>query len=210
MKEILRQQFQASYKREAFEKNVLRTIFQGKVNEYVILDDKTAFSIPLTEGEKTIAKSITKYGHIITADDRKIELYEVVLKDDKFVERNKVSIGAIVKKQIIGNNAIFVNFTYENPEDKNWRFSFIAFDSVFEDGDIKTIETNPKRYTYIFGEPDETYKTAVDCFFKLANELEIKITKIKDAFGVEAMSKAFFDEYRDTHYKKFCQTFNSL
>ena len=41
MKEILRQQFQASYKREAFEKNVLRAIFQGKVNEYVILDDKT-------------------------------------------------------------------------------------------------------------------------------------------------------------------------
>lgn len=203
MKEILRQQFQASYKREAFEKNVLRSIFQGKVNEYVILDDKTAFSIPLTEGEKTIAKSITKYGHIITADDRKIELYEVVLKDDKLVERNKVSIGAIVKKQIIGNNAIFVNFTYENPEDKNWRFSFIAFDSVFEDGDVQIIETNPKRYTYIFGEPDETYKTAVDCFFKLANELEIKITKIKDAFGVEAMSKAFFDEYRDTHYKNF-------
>ena len=203
MKEILRQQFQASYKREAFEKNVLRSIFQGKVNEYVILDDKTAFSIPLTEGEKTIAKSITKYGHVITADDRKIELYEVVLKDDKLVERNKVSIGALVKKQIIGNNAIFVNFTYENPEDKNWRFSFIAFDSVFEDGDIKTIETNPKRYTYIFGEPDETYKTAVDCFFKLANEFEIKIAKIKDAFGVEAMSKAFFDEYRDTHYKNF-------
>ncbi|MFN4027235.1 MAG: Eco57I restriction-modification methylase domain-containing protein [Flavobacterium sp.] len=203
MKEILKQQFQASYNRGAFEKNVLRPIFQGKVNEYVILDDKTAFSIPLTDGEKTIAKSITKYGHIVTADERKIELYEVVLKDDKVVERNKVSIGALVKKQIIGNNAIFVNFTYENPDDKNWRFSFIAFDSVFEDGDIKTIETNPKRYTYIFGEPDETYKTAVDCFSKLANELEIKIAKIKDAFGVEAMSKAFFDEYRDTHYKNF-------
>ena len=133
MKEILKQQFQASYNREAFEKNVLRTIFQGKVNEYVILDNKTAFSIPLTDGEKTIAKSITKYGHIVTADDRKIELYEVVLKDDKVVERNKVSIGALVKKQIIGNNAIFVNFTYENPDDKNWRFSFIAFDSVFEE-----------------------------------------------------------------------------
>jgi adenine-specific DNA-methyltransferase len=203
MKEILKQQFQASYVREAFEKNVLRPIFQGKVNEYVILDNKTTFSVPLTDGEKTIAKSINKYGHIVTADDRKIEFYEVVLKDDKVVERNKVSIGALVKKQIIGNNAVFINFTYENPEDKNWRFSFIAFDSVFEDGDIKTIETNPKRYTYIFGESDETYKTAVDCFSKLADELEIKIGKIKDAFGVEAMSKAFFDEYRDTHYKNF-------
>jgi adenine-specific DNA-methyltransferase len=109
----------------------------------------------------------------------------------------------LIKKQIIGNNAIFVNFVYENPENKNWRFSFIAYDSVFEDGDIITAETNPKRYTYIFGEKEETYKTAIDCFSKLADEFEIKIAKIKDAFGVEAMSKAFFDEYRDRHYKNF-------
>lgn len=53
-------------------------------------------------------------------------------------------------------------------------------------------DTQPKRYTYVFGEPEETYKTALDRFCVLGNELEITIHKIKDAFGVEAMTKAFF------------------
>ena len=203
MKNILQQQFKAAYNRTAFITNVLRPIFQGKVKDFTIYDDKGSQSITLTDSEKSIAKSIVKYGKIVTADERTIDLYEVIIHDNKIIERNKVSVGALIKKQIIGNNAIFVNFAYENPENKNWRFSFIAYDSVFEDGDIKTVQTNPKRYTYIFGEKEETYKTAIDCFSKLADEFEIKIAKIKDAFGVEAMSKAFFDEYRDRHYKNF-------
>ncbi|MEY3498513.1 MAG: hypothetical protein RL308_182 [Bacteroidota bacterium] len=203
MKNILQQQFKAAYNRTAFITNVLRPIFQGKVKDFTIYDDKGSQPIPLTDSEKSIAKSIVKYGKLVTADERTIDLYEVIIHDNKIIERNKVSVGALIKKQIIGNNAIFVNFAYENPENKNWRFSFIAYDSVFEDGDIKTVQTNPKRYTYIFGEKEETYKTALDCFSKLADEFEIKIAKIKDAFGVEAMSKAFFDEYRDRHYKNF-------
>ena len=203
MKNILQQQFKAGYKRTAFITNVLRPIFQGKVKEFTIYDDKGLQPLPLTDSEKSIAKSIVKYGKLVTADERTIDLYEVIIHDNKIIERNKVSVGALIKKQIIGSNAIFVNFAYENPENKNWRFSFIAYDSVFEDGDIKTVQTNPKRYTYIFGEKEETYKTALDCFSKLADEFEIKIAKIKDAFGVEAMSKAFFDEYRDRHYKNF-------
>src|SRR5690606_10501695 len=82
-------------------------------------------------------------------------------------------------------------------------FSFIARDGVFQDGEMQIKDTHPKRYTYVFGEPEETYKTALDRFFILGNELEITINKIKDAFGVEAMSKAFFDEYRDVHYAGF-------
>lgn len=203
MKNILQQQFKAGYNRTAFITNVLRPIFQGKVKDFTIYDDKGSQSIPLTDSEKDIAKSIVKYGRLVTADERTIDLYEVIIHDNKIIERNKVSVGVLIKKQIIGNNAIFVNFAYENPENKNWRFSFIAYDSVFEDGDIKTVQTNPKRYTYIFGEKEETYKTALDCFSKLADEFEIKIAKIKDAFGVEAMSKLFFDEYRDRHYKNF-------
>ncbi len=74
---------------------------------------------------------------------------------------------------------------------------------MFQDGEMQIKDTHSKRYTYVFGEPEETYKTALDRFFILGNELEITINKIKDAFGVEAMSKAFFDEYRDVHYAGF-------
>jgi hypothetical protein len=119
------------------------------------------------------------------------------------VERSRVGIAALIKKQIIGNNAVLVNFAYANPQNRSWRFSFVAHDAVFTDGEMVQAETNPKRYTYVFGEPDETYRTALERFFTLGHEYSITVESLKDAFGVEAMSKAFFDEYRDIHYNGF-------
>lgn len=209
MKQVLEQQFKSSYNRKSFIENILNKLFYEKCNNYQVFDDRAIQNIQLNDSEKSIAKSLVKYGTLITKDDRKIDLYEVILHDNKLVEKNKVGISSLVKKQIIGNNAVFVNFAYETPENKNWRFSFIAFDSVFEKGDINTKETNPKRYTYVFGEKDETYKTAIDRFFKLSKELDMNVEKIKEAFAVEAMSNKFFNEYRDIHYKAFIDYLSS-
>ena len=94
----------------------------------------------------------------------------------------------MVKKLIIGNNAAFVNFRYQEIENRHWRFSFIAYDSFFEDGQVASKETNPKRYTYVFGDEDETYRTAIDRFSELYNATNIKVKDIQNAFAVEAMS----------------------
>lgn len=204
-KETLIQLFKAHYKRQAFIDNVLLPTFQGKVANLKIYDTQGIQNIELTASEQNYAVSAVKYGEFQTLDEipRTVELYEIIVNDHKQIERSRVGLGALVKKHIIGNNAVLVNFAYQNPEKRSWRFSFIARDGVFQDGEMQIQDTHPKRYTYVFGEPDETYKTALDRFFVLGNELEITINKIKDAFGVEAMSKAFFDEYRDVHYAGF-------
>jgi hypothetical protein len=204
-KETLIQLFKAPYKRKAFIDNGLLPTFQGKVANLKIYDAQGLQPIELTASEQNYAVSAVKYGEFQTLDEipRTVELYEVIVNDNKQIERSRVGLGALVKKHIIGNNAVLVNFAYQNPEKRSWRFSFIARDGVFQDGEMQIKDTHPKRYTYVFGEPDETYKTALDRFFVLGNELEITINKIKDAFGVEAMSKAFFDEYRDVHYTGF-------
>lgn len=204
-KDTLIQLFKTSYKRQAFVDNVLRPIFQGKVSKLTIYEETTVTSIELNSSEQLYVVSAIKYGEFQTLDKtpRTVELYEIIVNDNKQIERSRVGLNALVKKHIIGNNAILVNFAYQNPEKRSWRFSFIARDGVFQDGEMLTKDTHPKRYTYVFGEPEETYKTALDRFFVLANELEITINKIKDAFAVEAMSKAFFDEYRDKHYAGF-------
>jgi hypothetical protein len=204
-KDILIQLFKAPYKRQAFIDNALLSTFQGKVSNLKIYDEQGVQPIELTASEQDYAVSAVKYGEFQTLDEipRTVELYEILVKDNKQIERSRVGLGALVKKHIIGNNAVLANFAYENPEKRTWRFSFIARDGVFKDGEMQIKDTPPKRYTYVFGEPEETYKTALDRFFVLGNELEITINKIKDAFGVEAMSKAFFDEYRDVHYAGF-------
>ncbi len=204
-KETLIQLFKAPYKRQAFIDNALLPTFQGKVANLTIYDQQGVQEIDLTASEQNYAVSVVKYGEFQTLDElpRTVELYEVIVNDNKQIERSRVGLGALVKKHIIGNNAVLVNFAYQSPEKRTWRFSFIARDGVFQDGEMQITDTHPKRYTYVFGEPEETYKTALDRFFILGNELEITINKIKDAFGVEAMSKAFFDEYRDVHYAGF-------
>lgn len=203
MESILSQIFTSDYNRTSFEDNVLKPVFLNSVKDFVLYDEDGEQEVELTDTEKRTAKKIVKYGEFKTHDNRKIELYEVTVEDFRQVKIARVGLGALVKKLIIGNNAVFATFKYEDVTNKHWRFSFIAYDSFFEEGQVQTKETNPKRYTYVFGDEDETYRTAIDRFAALDSKFQIKVKDIQDAFAVEAMSKEFFDEYRETHYAKF-------
>ena len=203
MENTFQQIFKREYNRASFTENILLPVFQNSVKEIKIFDEDAVQKVSLTETDLKSAKGIFKYGEITTNDNRQIDLYEVTLQDTKKVKLARVGIGALVKKLIIGNNAAFVNFRYQEIEDRHWRFSFIAYDSFFEDGQVISKETNPKRYTYVFGDKDETYRTAIDRFLDLYNATNIKVKDIQDAFAVEAMSDEFFKEYREVHYQNF-------
>ena len=203
MENTLYQIFTSDYDRTSFEDNVLKPIFKDSAQKFVLYDTDGEQEITLTETDLRTAKKVVKYGEFMTHDNRKVELYEITVEDFSKVKIARVGLGALVKKLIIGNNAVFATFRYEDTRDKHWRFSFIAYDSFFQDGQVQTTETNPKRYTYVFGDEHETYRTATDRFLELESKNKIKVKDIQDAFAVEAMSKEFFDEYRETHYAKF-------
>jgi hypothetical protein len=203
MENTFQQIFKREYSRASFTDNVILPIFQNSVKEIKLFDNQALQTVELTETDIKSAKGIFKYGEIVTNDSRRIDLYEVTLQDTTQVKLARVGIGALVKKLIIGNNAAFVNFKYDQIENRHWRFSFIAYDSFFDEGQVITKETNPKRYTYVFGDEDETYRTAIDRFLGLYNASNIKVKDIQDAFAVEAMSEDFFKEYRETHYQNF-------
>lgn len=203
MENTLYQIFTSDYDRTSFEENVLKPIFKESAQKFVLYDTDGEQEIQLTETDLRTAKKVVKYGEFTTHDNRKVELYEITVEDFSKVKIARVGLGALVKKLIIGNNAVFATFRYEDTRDKHWRFSFIAYDSFFQDGQVQTTETNPKRYTYVFGDEHETYRTATDRFLELESKNKIKVKDIQDAFAVEAMSKEFFDEYRETHYAKF-------
>ena len=203
MENTFQQIFKRKYNRASFTENVLLPVFQNSVKGIKIFDKDAVQKVSLTETDLKSAKGIFKYGEITTNDNRQIDLYEVTLQDTKQIKLARVGIGALVKKLIIGNNAAFVNFRYQEIEDRYWRFSFIAYDSFFEDGQVISKETSPKRYTYVFGDEDETYRTAIDRFLDLYNATNIKVKDIQDAFAVEAMSDEFFKEYREVHYQNF-------
>ncbi len=179
-----------------FSQHVLRPVFGERLVIYA-----TSVPMPLNPSEERVANAISKYGEIKLADHRQVELYEVALAESVDVERNKVSIGAVVKKLIYGNNAVLVNFYHPGKADHSWRFSFIAKDQILEQQEVRRVETNPKRYTYILG-PNESCKTAGERFHKLSTQSEFTVGSFEDAFSVEKLSKTFFDDYKN-HYLEF-------
>jgi hypothetical protein len=117
------------------------------------------------------------------------------------IEQSKVAIQQYVRKLLTAGQAALINFVA--PANKNiWRLTLVAKDSVLTDKGVKEKTTNAKRYTFLLG-PSETCKTAAERFETLSTEKEISFQTLVNAFSVEKLSKAFFDEYT-LHYQNFC------
>jgi len=118
------------------------------------------------------------------------------------LEQSKVAIQQYVRKLLTAGQAALINFvapSYNNV----WRLTLVAKDSVLTDKGVKEKTTNAKRYTFLLG-PSETCKTAAERFEVLSTENEITFQTLVNAFSVEKLSKAFFDEYT-LHYQNFCK-----
>jgi len=193
---------ESDYNLQIFKDAVINPMFKDKVKSLELLtrpEEK-----PLTATEQKIAQKVALYGRMTTHEGVDINLYEVILQDKVIIERNKVSVGGIVKNHIWGDGAAFANFVYANNADKNWRFSFISREFEFVEGKFIAKDANPKRYTYILGK-NETCKTATQRFEELGKASKITIENIREAFSVEKMSKVFFETYREIHYKNLVE-----
>ena len=128
-------------------------------------------------------------GAIDTNDSYRIGLFYYQIQHGN-VARKRVGLRNLVKSFVNPNWGEFDAALVVFDSGKLWRLSFVS--------DIKGESTAPKRYTYVFGEGDSFYNTPVGRFDALQRK-GISFENIKDAFSVEALSKEFFDEYRE-HY----------
>lgn len=161
--------------------------------------------------DKNTFKKLHQIGTFITSEGDRMPIFEVTLQSNVRIDRNRVQVNEIIKKQIIKDEikAALCVFLYDDAAEKEWRFSFISKFSAsdfFTEAEEK--ETNPKRYTYIFG-TKEQHKTAIQRFQAL-RESNFTIENFFEAFAIEALSKEFFHKYRDEHYLKFVEYLNKL
>ena len=133
-------------------------------------------------------------GSIDTPDGYSIGLFRFDVSDGSVVNR-RVGLRNLVKNFINVSYGEFDAALVVFDDSENWRLSFIC--------DIKDVATTPKRYSYVFGDPTMQYRTPAERFLKLQSE-GIDFTNLRDAFSVDALSKQFFDEYREL-YADFVQ-----
>ncbi len=190
--------FKAPYKSKDW-KAFLKELFRDISASY--------FETPIDLKDENLVKHkdvehIWEFGDISLADNRTIKFYEVVLKENQQVTKNRVGLRNIISGEIAAGYIDGAIITYHNHKAKDWRFTFVS-KALYWDEDNKEVktETHPKRYTYLLGE-DETVKTAVNQFewlFKQIQARDITMEDILKAFSVEKISKEFFKSYK-YHY----------
>lgn len=177
-KEQLRNIFQNKFDREAWKAIVVNIFGANKVRR-----ENELFTDP------DDAEVGYYMGSIDTTDSFRIGLFYYKINSGS-VAHKKVGLRNLVKKFINQNWGEFDAAIVVFDDNKDWRLSFVC--------DIKEEATAPKRFTFVFGEKDNFYRTAIDRFDYLQTH-GATFENIRKAFSVDALSDDFFDEYRELY-----------
>ena len=181
-KEQLRDIFRNKFNQEAW-KTIIKGIFQAKVR---------------TTPEKFSTPNDTEEGYYFgfgeTPDHFKIGYFYYKIKTGS-VAHKKIGLRNLVKNFLNQTSGEFEAALVVFDDGTEWRLSFVC--------DIKEEATFPKRFTYVFGEHDNFYRTPIDRFDWLQDR-KPTFANIRKAFSVDALSDDFFITYRDL-YADFVQ-----
>ena len=128
-------------------------------------------------------------GQMEDADGRLLGFFYTRVAEGGDVRRKRVGLRKLIqpylKYDVDGAIAVF-------DDGNHWRLSYIC--------DLKEGNTAAKRFSYILGDEQGQYKTPLERLGKVAEKNgRFKLSDLKDAFSVDALSKEFFDEYH-RHY----------
>ncbi len=182
-------------------RETLRKLFQSEFD----LGCWQNFLVDFLSGDKSKLKMLAKpqplpdsspkekgvyLGEFMTPDGVKVGLFSFDITGSS-VLRKKIGLRNLVHNYLkYDGDAVLVTFREKGTS--LWRFSFIS--------DMRGASTAPRRYTYVFGDSSQQYRTPVERFIKLQTERSsgtVTFAMMKDAFSVEALSKQFYSELFD-------------
>lgn len=128
-------------------------------------------------------------GQMEDTDGRLLGFFYTRVADGGDVRRKRVGLRKLIqpylKYDVDGAIAVF-------DDGNHWRLSYIC--------DLKEGNTAAKRFSYILGDEQGQYKTPLERLGKVAEKNgRFKLSDLREAFSVDALSKEFFDEYH-RHY----------
>lgn len=152
----------------------------------------------------TFSAAIENYRHIAnyTGEDKnKVAVFSVCLKNDKNLENARSMQRAFVKTLLESSNCdgALVAFHTKGDSDK-WRLSLVRMDYEFSKGKISENLTPAKRYSYLVGKGEPCH-TAQERLYQLfvSDNVAPSLDALEEAFSVEAVTKEFFDKYREKY-----------
>jgi hypothetical protein len=138
---------------------------------------------------KEIVVEVVQLGTLKTTDGITLPIFDVTLQNGIKIEYNRVGVNELLKTHILKDavKGAIVTFHYpviaSNEVKSEWRFSFISKFGSDYFAEAESIETNPKKYTYIFGTSEE-HRTALERLYNLEQSI-FKLEDFFEAFNVE-------------------------
>lgn len=185
-----------------FEKKYDRKSWYRVLNENFNVKDLKEKPLDITSRIKANdydAKAFELGTFVTQGEGHLIGLYELEVADKVQIHRNRKGLrdllSQIYRDDVEAALLVFV-------QGSKWRFSYVSEitikNKLTKKREKKT--TDPKRFTYLLGEGERT-KTAADRFARLQKSEDlfgggITLNALEEAFNVDKMSKAFFNEYR--------------
>lgn len=151
-----------------YTKEQLRSVFQRPFNKdtwkTILIDIFRAKNVRV-EPEKFTDPSQSEtgwyMGNIETPDNYRIGLFFYRINSGS-VAHKKVGLRNLVKSWVNPNWGEFDAAIVVFSDGTDWRLSFVC--------DIKDVATSPKRFTFVFGEKDNFYRTPIERFTTLQDE----------------------------------------
>ena len=173
---------------DLFQRPYERVLWLEKLYDY--FPNAQQFSQPQAINSKEV-DHFFYLGKVTTSDGKSLGLYEIEVRENTQLARNRVQLRQMVAKQCeIGllDGALAV---YWDKQDK-WRFSFISIQYRFNDNDeLLREETASKRYTYLIGKDVQT-RTVQARFDELPEHPTLQ--DLTTAFAVEPLNKEFYNK----------------
>ena len=145
--------------------------------------------------DKTTAKQALYMGKITLSDGHILAVYEVELSDNVSIKRNRAGIRNLLCSNWKGMGCVGAFMFCFRKNEAVLRFSYVSEAFAFaEDGSLKKESTDTKRFTYLLGKGHRS-RTAIKQFEELKKS-SLDLKAITKAFSVEALSDAFFNEYK--------------
>ena len=183
---------------QPYNKENWKQIVQFVFPNVSVLANPTEFSV---SNDKI--KKFSQIGNVRLNDGKNLAIFELILADNVNIQRNRVELNNEISKYIDQEQIHGVLSVFEQGGE-DYRFTFSAKSTEFDESESDFVQkrTDTKRYTYVLGK-NESCKTPADRFYALSQTKdEITISSVQDAFSVEALSKEFFNRYKE-HFEKF-------
>ena len=183
-KSELRELFESEYpgKKAIFE-NLIQPIF-AKAKDATLTDNQI-----LSDSDKKQIKSFSIIAQV--RGGFPITFADVEVQDSVALKRSRVNIQNCVRKMMANDSNAIIFFHFTNDK-KEWRVSYCHRATTNKES------TDAKRFTYLCG-TEHACRTIAERFDTLQGLSTIKDEDMLEAFGVEPLSKEFFDKYRE-HY----------